>query len=76
MMWNEASDPPGFEVETDFGAYWLASKRVLVVDKSGYMTVATYEQVDCDTAPKWYSGCSERWELKNITHWMWLPDAP
>lgn len=72
--WFVVGNPPAFE-EGD-GLDWAASKRVLVVLGGGYITVGTYEQLDEDSPPKWYSSCSERWELKNVTHWTFLPEVP
>ena len=73
MKWTKAETPP--EMSTcDYG--WMSSTKVLVCEVGGGMRVATYEQIDEDCEPRWYSACSERWGLNRVTHWMPLPEAP
>lgn len=70
--WTSAETPP----EMKKSEWWPESEPVLVCEADGTMRVATYEQVDDDSTPCWYSADSERWTLEKVTHWMPLPLPP
>jgi hypothetical protein len=70
--WIEASVPPDLQ-ESEYLDLWR-SAHVLVFDGVS-QRIARYEKWD-DCDPKWYSSCSERWELLGIKFWMYLPDTP
>ena len=72
MEWMRVETPP----EMKMSEWWPESEPVLVYEADGTMRVATYEQVDEDSAPCWYSADSERWTLGEVLYWMPLPEAP
>lgn len=72
MEWTKAESPP----QMTTSEWWPESAPVLVYEADGTMKVATYAQVDEDSAPCWYSADCERFTLETVTHWMPLPQAP
>lgn len=73
MEWTKVELPPEM-VYGDFG--WLSSIKVLTCEIGGEMRVATYEQIDENSKPQWFSACSERWVLDRVLYWMPLPETP
>jgi hypothetical protein len=55
-----------------------SSKPVLVVTGLKQIRIATLEQYYDDEEYRWYSVCSERWDItkQGVSHWMPLPPLP
>lgn len=69
--WNPVSEPPEL-VNGPYG--WPSSVPVLVIEGKTHR-VMTYEQIDEDCKPQWFTKCAERWDLTStVTHWMPLPE--
>jgi hypothetical protein len=74
MNWTPATQPPPF-IENDYG--WKESLPVLGYCIDGRMRVLTYEWIDEDDDPCWYTAYSGHWDMsKKVTHWMPLPNPP
>lgn len=52
------------------------SNPVLGLSLCGAILVVTCEKYDEDSTPKWFSNCSEHWQLSGLSYWMPLPDVP
>lgn len=67
--WTPISTPPPMTLN-EMG--WLSSPVVLVYCKNGRLRIATFEQIDSEDPPDWYSDCSERWCISDqVTHWRY-----
>ena len=74
MTWIPVSDPPPLHEDA---FYFKESDPVLVYTPYDTMIVATLEQAQDDSMPKWYSSCSEHWCLyDSVLFWMPLPKPP
>ena len=62
----------------EFGGY--CSIEVLIYDSiRKRVWIGTLQNMDIDDSDyeyRWISGCSEGWELKNITHWAYQVEPP
>ena len=73
-MWNPLSQSPELTCR-DFG--WPMSEPVLAVCRDGQRLVAKLEQIDEDSEPRWYTDCSEHWNLGDrVVGWLPLPPPP
>jgi len=72
--WIPVSTPPILK-EGLYG--WPSSDVVLCYCKDKTMKTATFEQVDEDCQPVWFTACSERWKCTGeVLYWQALPAAP
>lgn len=73
--WKSLSNPPRLK-PSDFGR--RSSGDVLGLLKDGRQRVVTLERYDePDSAPRWYTACSERWDVtEDMRNWQPLPPAP
>lgn len=69
-MWHSSKSPPLFTTEYP----WHISEVVYVITKSGSRHLATFEKIDDESEPQWFSHCSERWSLKEVMAWHVLPE--
>lgn len=61
--WLPANQPPLMK-EGEFG--WPSSEQVLSYGYDGKFRVVTFELIDEDSEPVWFSNCSERWNLNGV----------
>lgn len=71
-MWNPKKIQPKMSM-SDYG--WLKSEPVIHFD-GREMRFATLEQMDEESEPKWFTCCSEKWNLQAPLFWMDSPPIP
>lgn len=64
--------------DTTVDQHWIyTTKKSQLVLVFGGVEIRTAHLIESEyDGSYWQSACSEQWELKNITHWMELPEEP